>query len=246
MNAAQRLLQRVSSQGTPVRQDGEMHRESMGVRLGVRGIPIISRRQLNPMLGVLLGLGLVTGVGVRDLIEEWRTSRMDEGLVWADEETQTVGRQLQVVENTLRVTRASSNAVLHLSGYAGIQCVQFTGRENELFMQVVISRWDLVRQLPQDLVAWGVVAQVLANSLRVANLRIYYCPLQALVQEADAAVISGMLQEREAIKGIQLTYMRDIDGYFTLLQDIRRQLTAAPVAEWLAIMHSIAYEEAVS
>jgi len=80
--------------------------------------------------------------------------------------------QIEIAINLLRENRYTREAVVYLS--TNITAVQFVIRNDTLETTVNVRSWDIVEDLPRDMIAFGILAQVVAKCLNVQVGYVYY------------------------------------------------------------------------
>ena len=99
-----------------------------------------------------------------------------EGLKMVAGESENCGRRMkqQMIEaiDLLREDRYTRQAIVYLD--TNITAIQFVIRNDTLETTVNVRSWDIVEDLPRDMIAFGILAQVVAKCLNVQVGYVYY------------------------------------------------------------------------
>lgn len=212
------LISQIMNGGVDVEVRGEKTREDVGKAVWLDGHNLVLREELDPLLGVLLSQFILARHEEPELLVKYAKG-LDAAIPWRNfEDASRVGDQLGFSVSELLTNPTSRRAILYVgraydepSGSPCIESVQFLRRYGFLYTIVNVRSWDMVKEMPLDVLTWGLVSQAVSHCLEAGPVRMRFNVASAHVYHKDLEIAKNMCHG--SMNTLDIMRMRTLGDY---------------------------------
>lgn len=236
------LADKVISDGQLVTVSGHDTLELLDQGLVVSGCTGFSRKDFNPMLGILAALFTIRSLSKPMMLKNWAYG-VDAQIPFEKFiNAERVGLQLWNSIRILKKDPVSRRAIIFLGRPLDkidqrpcVSSVQYIIRNNILYSIVYLRSWDLIKELPHDIISWGYIGQIMAQCLGLPELSTTFRATSAHVYLDDIPLLSTM----EGYNSYKPIILETYADYVELADTIVSQLDINDISNWTMIMERV-------
>ena len=212
------LIGQTLNGGVDVVVRGLKTRENLNRTVWLDGHNLVMREGMDPLLGVLLSQYILSGKGDTEVLVKY-AKELDATIPWEDyDDASRVGSQLEYIILELLYNSTSRRAVMYLgNSYDSIdkrpciESIQFLRRYGFLYVLINMRSWDLVKEMPLDILTWGLVGQAVSYCLDNEPVRLRFNVASAHVYHNDFEIAKRM--EYGTMDTLNIMRMRTLSDY---------------------------------
>ena len=236
------LVSQTLNGGVDVNVRGLKTRENLNRMVWLDGHNLVPREELDPLLGVLLSQFILSGYEDPDLLVKY-SKGIDAAIPWKNFDDATrIGGQLSMIVSELLNTPESRRAVMYLGRAYDvvdhrpcIETVQFLQRYGFLYVVVNVRSWDLVKEMPLDILTWGLVGQAVSHCLEAGPVRLRFNVSSAHVYYDDFNIAKNM--SSGFMSTLEILRMRTLQDYRQLANSTIGMLSINN--DWDSVMNHV-------
>ena len=192
-------------------------RENLNRMVWLDGHNLVMREGMDPLFGVLLSQYILSGKEDTDLLVQY-AKELDATILWENYDDATrVGSQLEYIIIELLYNPTSRRAIMYLGNSYDdidhrpcIESVQFLRRYGFLYTIVNMRSWDLVKEMPLDILTWGLVSQAVSHCLKAGPIRLRFNVSSAHIYYDDFEIAKNMeYGKMDTLNILKLRTLRD-------------------------------------